>query len=579
MMKPLSLFPLSILGISTAFAAALTLAPLPASAQKDRMEPGRTLSGNYLAGRHAQARRDLSAAADFLGAALKQSPDAPDLLRRTFVLMTIEGRINEAAALAQRLIKVNDTAPIAHLTLAITDIKKGRYAAAEKRLKDMPGNGLSGFVAPVMRAWALMGMKKKREALKLLTAKPKEKATGTLRTMHAALISEMLGENDKAEKFFLSINKNPDDRSLRVVQLLGALYERTGKKEKALKLYQDYLKNQPGSQFLDEALKRLESGGRSGLKAFTVADGAAEVLFGIAGSLRQRNSQDTAMALGRLALYLKPKFPVMQILLGDVMETANRLEPALKLYSGVEKRSSYSWPSRLRMASILNRLERTEEAVSHLNAMADDRKDDPGPLISLGDILRGHEKFKDAAKAYDRALLRIEIPESRHWTLYYARGIALERSKQWPRAEADFLSALKFKPEQPYVLNYLGYSWIDQGLYLDRAQGMIAKAAELRPNDGYIIDSLGWVHYRLGNFDKAVIDLERAVELRPEDPIINDHLGDAYWRVGRKREAAFQWNRSLTLNPEKDLIAKINLKLKNGLGDDTETAKKPGNDG
>jgi Flp pilus assembly protein TadD len=211
--------------------------------------------------------------------------------------------------------------------------------------------------------------------------------------------------------------------------------------------------------------------------------------------------------------------------------------------------------------------------------MAGDRKTEPAPLISLGDILRGHERFEEAAKAYDKALARIKNPEPRHWTLFYARGIAFERSKQWPRAEADFLSALKFKPEQPYVLNYLGYSWIDKGLYLERAQGMIAKAAELRPNDGYIVDSLGWVHYRLGRYDDAARELERAVELRPEDPIINDHLGDAYWRVGRKREAAFQWNRSLTLNPEKDLISVINRKLKIGLGDDNETAKKPGDDG
>ena len=285
------------------------------------------------------------------------------------------------------------------------------------------------------------------------------------------------------------------------------------------------------------------------------------------------------MVLGRLALYLKPQFPAMQILLGDTLETTNQLEPALGIYLSIKRNSSFSWPARLRIGSVFNRLERTEDAVTHLSRMADDRKTDPAPLISLGDILRGHERFKEAAKAYGLALSRIKNLEPRHWTLLYARGIAFERSKQWPRAEADFLSALKFKPEQPYVLNYLGYSWIEKGLYLDRAQGMIDKAAKLRPNDGYIIDSLGWVHYRLGRFEAASRELERAVELRPEDPIINDHLGDAYWRVGRKREAAFQWNRSLTLNPEKELISKINRKLKNGLGDDNKTARKPGNEG
>jgi tetratricopeptide (TPR) repeat protein len=575
--------------------AIAVLVPAPLLADKHHIKPGNSLSGNYLAGRHAQARRDLSAAADFLGAALKQSPDVPDLLRRTFILLAAEGRINEAAILARRLVDADVKAPVADLTLALVDINKGRYAAAEARLKDMPADGLSGFVAPVLRAWSLMGMKKSRQALKLLASgapgkaaggakegskgKTRDKATKILHALHAALMNELLGRNAEAEKLYLSVNENPANLSLRVVQLLGALYERTGKTEKAQALYDGFLKAQPGTQFLDEALKRLKSGKRGSLKTYSVRDGAAEVLFGIAGSLRQRNLQETAMVLGRLALYLKPRFPAMQILLGDTMETANRLEPALDIYSSIDRQSSFSWPARLRIASVLDRLERTEDAISHLNKMADDRKANPAPLISLGDILRGHERFEEAAKAYDQALARIKNPEPRHWNLLYARGIALERSKQWPRAEADFLSALKFKPEQPYVLNYLGYSWIDKGLYLDRAQGMIDKAAKLRPNDGYIIDSLGWVHYRLGRFDEATRELERAVELRPEDPIINDHLGDAYWRVGRKREAAFKWNRSLTLDPEKDLISEINRKLKTGLGDDNETAKKPGDEG
>ncbi len=163
--------------------------------------------------------------------------------------------------------------------------------------------------------------------------------------------------------------------------------------------------------------------------------------------------------------------------------------------------------------------------------------------------------------------------------MLYARGISLERAKQWSRAEADFLNALDFKPEQPYVLNYLGYSWIEKGTHIDRALEMIRKAANLRPNDGYIIDSLGWGHYKLGNFDNAVRQLERAVELRPQDPIINDHLGDAYWRVGRQREADFQWRRALSLDPKDEMSAKLRLKLKQGLAEDTETAKKTPNDG
>ena len=551
----------------------------PAKTDKDRTETGRTLSGNYLAGRHAQAQRDLSAAADFLGAALKQTPDAPGLLHRTFILLTVEGRITEAEALARRLVKANPKMTIAHLVLAATDIKQGRFAAARKRLGKMPEKSIGGFAAPVLRAWSLMGMKKSKAALKLLAAEPKEKAAKVLHLMHRALINEMLGRNDLAEKHYLAVNKDQNGGSLRVVQLLGELYERTARPEKARTLYQNYLKDKPGSQLLDVALKRLKAGRPPGLKVFSVSAGAAEAFFSIASSLRRQNAQEMGLALGRLALYLKPNFPVLQILMGDILEAVDRLEPALEVYSSISPTSAFSWPARLRITSLLNRLDRTDEAVGHLNRMAKDQTDDPGPLISLGDILRGRERFEEAVVAYDQAFKRIQTLEERHWSLLYTRAIALERSKQWPRAEADFLSALKFKPEQPYVLNYLGYSWIDKGIYLDRAQKMISKAASLRPNDGFIIDSLGWGYYRLGDFEKAVPELERAVELRPQDPIINDHLGDAYWRVGRRREAVFQWKRSLSLDPEEDVVTKIKRKLKVGLGDDTETAKKPGNDG
>ncbi|MCF3630499.1 tetratricopeptide repeat protein [Alphaproteobacteria bacterium LMO-S08] len=175
------------------------------------------------------------------------------------------------------------------------------------------------------------------------------------------------------------------------------------------------------------------------------------------------------------------------------------------------------------------------------------------------------EKYPQAAKAYSAAIERVKTPQTHHWSLYYARGIAFERAKRWKDSEKDLLKALDLRPDQPYVLNYLGYTWIDQGEQLDRATDMIKKAVSLAPNDGFIADSLGWAYYRQNQYDKAVVELERAVELRPQDPVINDHLGDAYWKVGRKLEAQFQWKRSLSLAPDKDLIPKIQAKLDKGL--------------
>ena len=195
-------------------------------------------------------------------------------------------------------------------------------------------------------------------------------------------------------------------------------------------------------------------------------------------------------------------------------------------------------------------------------------------LVNLGDILRSKKRFGESVKAYDRAISRIGAMEKRHWTLLYSRGIALERSKQWGRAEKDFLAALELNPDQPYVLNYLGYSWVDQGIKLDRARTMIERAVELRPNDGYIVDSLGWALFRIREFPGAVRHLERAVELRPQDPTINDHLGDSYWRVGRRVEARFQWRRALSLDPDPDQSARIREKVKSGLEEDPPSAEK-----
>jgi Flp pilus assembly protein TadD len=197
--------------------------------------------------------------------------------------------------------------------------------------------------------------------------------------------------------------------------------------------------------------------------------------------------------------------------------------------------------------------------------MAGEKTSRPEALVNLADLLRSKKRFSESVEAYDAAIERIGTIGKRHWTLLYSRGIALERSSQWLRAEEDFITALRLKPDQPYVLNYLGYSWVDQGINLARAQKMIERAVELRPNDGYIVDSLGWVLYRLGDFPRAAKQLERAVELRPQDPTINDHLGDAYWRVGRAAEARFQWRRALSLDPEPDQVSTIRDKISNGL--------------
>ena len=186
-------------------------------------------------------------------------------------------------------------------------------------------------------------------------------------------------------------------------------------------------------------------------------------------------------------------------------------------------------------------------------------------LDALGNIMRARKRYGDAIPYYDQALALITKPERRHWVYFYARGTSYERLKNWDAAEGDLEMALSLYPDQPLILNYLGYSWIDQGRRLKEGMAHIEKAVALKPDDGYIVDSLGWAHYMQGNFNEAVRYLERAVELKPDDAVLNDHLGDALWRVGREREARYQWDQALSLKPEPEDEEKIRKKLQTGL--------------
>jgi Flp pilus assembly protein TadD len=223
--------------------------------------------------------------------------------------------------------------------------------------------------------------------------------------------------------------------------------------------------------------------------------------------------------------------------------------------------------SEIQIGFCLDNLDRTDEAVARLERLIESNPTDLDAVIALGNIFRARERFAEAASAYDRGIALVDTPTAAHWRLFYYRGVANERSKNWVQAEADLLKALELNPDQPQVLNYLGYSWVDMGLNLDQGLEMIRSAVDQRPNDGYIVDSLGWAYYRLGRYEEAVAQLERAVELKPEDPVINDHLGDSYWQVGRKLEATFQWNHARDLAPEASDLEKISKKLERGLAD------------
>ncbi|MBM3527171.1 MAG: tetratricopeptide repeat protein [Alphaproteobacteria bacterium] len=311
--------------------------------------------------------------------------------------------------------------------------------------------------------------------------------------------------------------------------------------------------------------------------------GAAEVLYGLGAALGRRGGEDLGLVYLQLALYLQPNHALALLSLADLHEQLKHPRQAIKVYERVPVASPLRRNADIQLAVNLDALDRTDEAKERLNKLVAERPTDIDAIMALGNIQRGRKAFEECADVYGKGIATIEKPERPNWLIYYFRGICFERAKKWERAEEDLKTALKLYPDQPHVLNYLGYSWVDQGVHLDEGMRMIRRAVEQRPDDGYIVDSLGWAYYRLGNFDEAVRHLERAVELKPDDPTINDHLGDAYWKTGRVLEANFQWSHARDLKPEPEELVKIKQKLESGLPpEEASTAanagkpKKPG---
>jgi tetratricopeptide (TPR) repeat protein len=556
------------------FYAVTALAVLTACAPDDEkpavqssaiMTASASPAGNYLAGRQAQKDRDFGNASRFLGKALEKTPDNTLLLRNTFLARLADGDITEAVPMAREIVKRQNSAPIAKLILLVDAVERNDLPGAGPMLANFPERGFSGFLKPLLTSWVMVGATDGSDPIEALSPLKNQSGLRVLYELHAALLSDAVGRPEEAEKHYKFAAKNVRRSTLRVVQGYGQHLERAGKTEQARLLYETYLKENPDSVVLGPAMERLDKGEKPALLVSGPAEGIAEALFNIAGTMTRQNSAQDALIFGQLALHLRPDFDLARMLVAGILESMNRNEDAIAAYREIDSQSPFHWSARLRVAGNLEALDRDDDAIALLQILTREDATRPEPLVSLGDLLRSNKRFAESVAAYDRAIELLSDLDKRHWTILYSRGISLERSKQWERAERDFKRALELNPDQPYVLNYLGYSWVDQGINLGPAREMIERAVKLRPNDGYIVDSLGWVLYRLKDFEGAVEHLERAVELRPNDPTINDHLGDAYWRVGRYTEARFQWQRALALKPEADQISAIEDKLQRGL--------------
>jgi tetratricopeptide (TPR) repeat protein len=557
-----------IVGIALALSLPSALAA-QAPAQRDLLPAN--AAGSYLAARHAGAERDASSAAAYYLDVLKLDPHNPDLLSRTFLSVLTDGDVEEASKLAERLVAIDHTDRIARLVIGVRELKQKHYGLARQNFSQSVRGPVTDLTATLLSAWSIYGAGDSRAAVDTLDKLRGPDWYGIFKDLHAGIILDLANNKKDAGKRYASAYK-ADTTALRMVEAYGRYLSRNGSKDDALKIYQDFAKALPDHPVVNEEMKNISNGEKLPPIAESPQAGAAEALYGLGASIGRRGGEDLALIYLQLALYLEPSHAMALLSLGDLYEELKKPDLAIKAYERVPPSSPLARNAEIQLAVDLDSLDRTDEAKKRLEHVIAERPKDTEAVIELGNILRGRKQFAECADAYSKAIDTVPHPEKSNWVMFYFRGICYERSHQWPSAEADMKKALELFPDQPLVLNYLGYSWIDQGVHLDEGMDMIRRSVEQRPDDGYIVDSLGWANFRTGNYDEAVKNLERAVELKPEDPTINDHLGDAYWRVGRMLEAHFQWSHAKDLKPEPEDLPKIEAKLKNGLPDDTSSA-------
>jgi tetratricopeptide (TPR) repeat protein len=541
---------------------------LAAQSQIPRDTTHITPSGNYLAARQANLERDADAASVYYRAALRTDQRNPELLELAFYSVLADGDIDEAVRLADRLIQLDRNNRNAHLVLGVKALKTKNYKEARQQFGLATRGPVTDLTATLLAAWSAAGANDSKGAVDTIDKLSGPEWYAIFKDMHAGLILDLANNKKEAGKR-LEHSYKLDSSALRVMQAYAGFLSRNGGREESVRIYGEFDKQLPRYPLVVEAMATLRKDEPLPRLVDSVQAGAAEALYGLGAALGRREEElslaNRGLAYLQLALYLDPNHSLAMLALADLYEAMKKPELAIKVYERVPANSPLKRNAEIQLAVNLDALERTDEAKKHLDKLVAAKPDDLEAILALANILRERKQYAGCADAYGKAVALQPTPTRANWTTYYFRGICFERDKQWAKAEADMQKALELYPEQPHVLNYLGYSWIDQGIHLEDGMGMIKRSVEQRPDDGYIVDSLGWAYYRLGNYDEAVKNLERAVELKPVDPTINDHLGDVYWKVDRMLEAKFQWSHARDLKPDSDELKTIEEKLKNGL--------------
>lgn len=501
-------------------------------------------AGSYLAARSAAVNGDYDAAARYYTQALTRDPSNPEILENASFALLALGDVKRASVVGSKLLADGHSSQVAQMAVLAQQASEENYADVLGRI--LENQGVGPLVDGLLRSWAQVGIGEVTTALENFDKVGAERGLQGFALYHKALALAMVGDFEGADAIF----SMPEAGALRQtrrgaiahIEVLSQL-DRT---EDALQLLLQSFGPDVDPK-LSGMRTALEAGEMLTFTQITTArDGMAEVFFTVASALRNEASEDYTLLYSRVAEHLNPAHSDTILLSAGLLEQMERFELATATYKKVERDDPAFHAAELGRAEALRQNGKPDAAIEVLESLAQTHGQLAMVHSSLGDAFRQMERFEDAVTAYDEALEQYEEEVHGQWFIYYARGISYERLGNWEKSEADFRKALELNPEQPQVLNYLGYSLVEKQIKLDEALNMIERAVAARPDSGYIVDSLGWVLFRLGRYEEAVSPMERATELMPIDPIVNDHLGDVYWSVGRFLEAEFQWKRALS---------------------------------
>jgi tetratricopeptide (TPR) repeat protein len=520
-------------------------------------------AGSYLAARQAGLANDFSQASRYFTKGLLADPSNAYLLENAMTSFIALGQIDRAIPVAQAIVDRGYTSPIAHLTLKIADAKTGNWDGIFNALE--MGRSVGPLVDGLSQSWAHLGQGDMSRALQSFDQVIETEGMGVYGLTHKAYALASVGDFEGAEAIFAGEvpggMRYGRQSAIAHVQILSQL----GRNDDAVAVIDAVFGNQsdPGIAALRAQLTAGNAVAYDAVR--TPAQGMADLFHTIAGILLDDAPDQYTLIYARAATYLSPENTPAVLMTAAILEKLEQFDLANTTYSTVARDDPSFHAAEMGRAEVLRAAGRSDAAIEVLEALTRSHPDLPEVFATKGDTLRQAERFEEAVVAYSQALDLYDETHGARWFVLYARAIANHKLDQWPSAEADFRAALALRPDQPQILNYLGYSLVERGEKMDEALEMIETAAAASPDNGAIVDSLGWVYFQLGRYKEAVVHLERAASLAPVDPVINDHLGDAFWAVGREIEARFQWQRALSFDPEQDEVLRIRDKLQRGL--------------